>query len=231
MASDVSLNTALQNQQKTADSKNKLADDFTQFLTLLTIQLQNQDPLSPMDTTEFTNQLVAFTGVEQQINANQKLDALVAMGLGNAFTGALQYVGLDVSYLSSEFQFAGAAKPAEISYALDKQSVETKISIYDETDKLVYSTKGSGKAGVNEFVWDGTTNAGGKAPAGTYEIKIDAIDSDDKGIKSSIVVNGSVRGVETQNGTLFLLVGDRAVPVANVLNASQPKPPAQAGTA
>ena len=79
MVSDVTINSALNQQQKTESAKTGLAEDFAQFLTLLTVQLQNQDPLSPMDTTEFTNQLVAFTGVEQQINTNQKLDSLVAM--------------------------------------------------------------------------------------------------------------------------------------------------------
>lgn len=221
MTSDVTISSAIQQQNKTAAATGKLTEDFTQFLTLLTVQLQNQDPLSPMDTTEFTNQIVAFTGVEQQINTNQKLDALVAMGLTNAFTGALQYVGLDISYLSSEFNFDGE-KPAEISYALDRQSAKTKINIYSESGALVYTADGSSNVGVNDFTWDGTMTNGGIAPPGTYEIKVDSLDSEGKGVSSSIVVTGSVRGVETQNGTIFLLVGDRAVSVASVLNASKP---------
>ena len=103
MVSNVTINTALDQQSKTAAAQDKLATDFSQFLSLLTTQLQHQDPLSPMDTTEFTNQLVAFTGVEQQINTNQKLDSLVSLQLGNAMGSALGYVGLDVSYISSEF--------------------------------------------------------------------------------------------------------------------------------
>ncbi len=223
MASDVTISSAIQQQQGTSAAGTQLAEDFNQFLTLLTVQLQNQDPLSPMDTTEFTNQIVSFTGVEQQINTNQKLDALVAMGLTNAFTGALQYVGLDVSYLSSEFHYNGE-KPADISYALDEQAVETKVNIYDESGDLVFSADVSSNVGVNDFTWDGSLTNGGTAPAGTYEVKIDALDIDGKAIGSSTVVTGAVKGVETQNGTLFLLVGDRAVPVGSVLNASNPPP-------
>ncbi len=68
---------------KTNQSGLKLADDMQQFLTLLTTQLQNQDPLSPMDSTEFTNQLVQFSQVEQQITSNQKLDSLLALQLAS----------------------------------------------------------------------------------------------------------------------------------------------------
>ena len=85
MVGDVSIGTALNQQAQTNSSSVGLASDFNQFLILLTTQLQHQDPLSPMDTTEFTNQLVAFSGVEQQINTNQKLDSLVSLQLGNAF--------------------------------------------------------------------------------------------------------------------------------------------------
>ena len=107
MVSDVTIGTALNQQANTAASTASLAEDFSQFLQLLTIQLQNQDPLSPMETNEFTNQLVAFTGVEQQINTNQKLDSLVALQLGNSTGQALGYIGNDISYISSEFNYDG----------------------------------------------------------------------------------------------------------------------------
>ncbi|MCC7305721.1 MAG: flagellar hook capping family protein [Alphaproteobacteria bacterium] len=217
---DVSINTAVTQQNKTNTTGLKLAEDFAQFLTLLTIQLQNQDPLSPMDTTEFTNQLVGFAGVEQQINTNQKLDSLVAMNLGNGMGSALNYVGMDISYLSSEFNFDAA--PVEISYALDKEAVVSKIRIFNEEGEKVFETDANRTPGTNKFTWDGTLSAGGTAPAGTYEVKIDALDIEGEPIESTTVVSGRVRGVETQNGLLFLLVGERAVSLGNVLNAKQP---------
>ncbi len=221
MVSDVTINTALNQQSKTNAAKTGLAEDFSQFLSLLTTQLQNQDPLNPMDSTEFTNQLVAFTGVEQQINTNQKLDSLVSLQLGNALSSTLSYVGMDVSYVSSEFNFDGA-HPASLTYALDSQAVEGKIRIYDESGKLAYETDSQNAPGKHEFVWDGKNTQGQTVPEGTYTVKIDALDADDAPVKYSTVVSGRVKGVETQNGLNYLLVGERAVSTGNVLNAKVP---------
>lgn len=221
MVSDVTVNTALNQQAKTQISSDKLAEDFTQFLTLLTVQLQNQDPLSPMDTTEFTNQLVAFTGVEQQINTNQKLDSLVSLQLGNVMGSALGYVGLNASYISSEF-YADGKTPTTISYALDGVAIDATLRIESESGDLIYEGPAETSAGSHEFVWDGLDRFGKPVEPGTYAVRIDALNNNDESLESTIVVEGRVRGVETQNGLVFLLVGERAVSVANVLNVSQP---------
>ena len=96
----------------------------------------------------------------------------------------------------------------------------SKINIYNETGDIVYSTQASKTAGVHDFVWDGTMNNGSKAGPGTYEVKVDAVDAAEEAIKSTVVVTGKVRGTETQNGEIFLLVGDRAVGLSNILNTS-----------
>jgi flagellar basal-body rod modification protein FlgD len=220
MVSDVTIGSALNQQAKTGAASTKLAEDFSQFLTLLTVQLQNQDPLSPMDTTEFTNQLVAFTGVEQQINTNQKLDSMVALQIGSAYSASQNYVGKKVSYVSSEFQFTGA--PSEMRYSLDKEATVSKINIFNEAGKVVYSTDAAKTPGVKEFVWNGQLNNGGVAPPGTYQIRVDAIDSEENPIQANTVVSGVVRGTESQNGQIFLLVGERAVPLSNILNTDTP---------
>ncbi len=214
--SPVSINTALDQQSKTDTAISNLSRDFNEFLVLLTVQLQNQDPLSPMDTTEFTNQLVAFAGVEQQINTNQKLDSLVSLGLGSALGAAQSYVGKEISYVSSEFNHTGS--PSKIKYSLGAEAVTSKISIYDEAGKIVYSAEAGKSAGIHDFIWDGTLSSGGKASPGTYEVKIDALDINGEEVDATSVVTGIVRGTETQNGQIFVLVGDRAVALSNVLN-------------
>lgn len=219
MSSDVTINTALTQQSQTLSSSQSLASDFSSFLTLLTIQLQNQDPLSPMDSTEFTNQLVAFAGVEQQINTNQKLDSMVSLQLSNAMGSAIGYVGKNVSYLSSEFNFDGET-PVEINYAYQGEPVEAMIRIENEEGDIVFETPADLDAGSNEFVWDGRGDDGELVPEGTYEIKIDALDIDGQPVESTTVVTGLVRGVETQNGIIFLLVGERAVALGTVINVS-----------
>lgn len=209
---------------KTSSSQAGLATDFNQFLTLLTTQLQNQDPLNPMDSSEFTNQLVQFSQVEQQINSNQKLDSLLALQLSSSISASLGYVGLDINYISNEMSYDGTSTDNEITYSLASTAKSAKLSVVNEDGETVFSTDDAGTStGKNTFTWDGKDSSGQQAPAGTYTIKIDALDADDAAVKSSIVVKGNVRGVETQDGTIFLLVGERAVPVANVLNAAVPK--------
>jgi len=224
MVSDVTIGSALDSQSKTAQAQTGLAEDFAQFLTLLTVQLQNQDPLSPMDTTEFTNQLVAFSGVEQQINTNQKLDDLVALQLNNALGSALGYVGLNASYVSSEF-FSDGENPVKINYALDGVAVDADIRILNSTGDVVFEGPGQTAAGSHEFIWDGLDNFGNPVEPGTYNVQIDALDFDDVAVGSSTVVEGRVRGAETQGGLTFLLIGERAVSLGNVLNVSEPDEP------
>jgi flagellar basal-body rod modification protein FlgD len=216
----VSINTALDQQSKTDAASTQLSRDFNDFLILLTTQLQNQDPLSPMDTTEFTNQLVAFAGVEQQINTNQKLDSLVSLSLGQSLWARAQsYVGKQISYISSEFNHTGV--PSKIKYSLGAEAVTSKLSIYDEGGKVVYSVEAGKSAGVHDFVWDGSLNSGGKAEPGTYEVKVDALDINGEPVQATSVVSGLVRGTEAQNGQIYLLVGDRAVALSNVLNTGE----------
>lgn len=220
MTSDVNISSALNSAQNTQASTVGLAEDFSDFLNLLTVQLQNQDPLSPMDTTEFTNQLVAFTGVEQQINTNQRLDDLVALGLGDSFSSTLGYVGRNISYISSEAFYDGNT-PVDISYAITGDSVETTINIFDESGDVVFSEQVSDDDVQETFTWDGTNDNGSPVDAGTYSIRVDAIGASGEPLETTTVVTGRVTGVETQNGVNFLLVGERAVSIGNVINVTE----------
>ena len=222
MTSDVTLGSAIQSQAGTSQSATQLAEDFDEFLQLLTIQLQNQDPLSPMDTNEFTNQIVAFTGVEQQINTNQKLDDLVALSLGNAVGQAIGYVGKDISYVSSEFNYTGAGDK-EIRYSLNSSATTANLQIIDERGVVVYQGSAGKSVGQNEFIWDGKNNQGTQMPEGTYSVRIDALDGQDQGIASTVVVSGLVSGVESQNGQIFAIVGERAVSLGNILSVNLPQ--------
>lgn len=205
----------------TANSSVQLAEDFQQFLTLLTTQLQNQDPLSPMDSTEFTNQLVQFSQVEQQINSNAKLDNLVALQLSSISSVALGYVGMDISYISSDMNYDGET-PIDITYALASEAVTSKVNIYNEEGQLVYSADAPKNTGMNSFTWNGIQTNGEPVPEGTYTVKIDAVDKAGKAIENSTVVTGHVDGIETQNGVVYVLVGERAVPISSIVNANLP---------
>ena len=221
MTSIPSTTEAANQAAKTANQRVTLAEDFSQFLTLLTTQLQNQDPLSPRDSTEFTNQLVQFSQVEQQINANQKMDALVQLQMASISSVALGYVGMDVSYLSAEMNYDGTT-PVKVNYALAEGAHIAKMNVYDDKKNLIYSTDAPKNTGQNEILWTGIKSDGTMAEPGTYTVKIDALDKNGKTIENSTVVTGHVDGIETQNGIVYVLVGERAVPISSIVNAKQP---------
>lgn len=221
MVSDVTLSGIAADTQNTGVQQQQLAEDFDQFLQLLTTQLQNQDPLSPMDSTEFTNQIVQFSQVEQAINSNQKLDSLLALQVGGAATSALGYVGLDVSYISAELPYDGET-PIDVRYSLDGNAFQSRINIFDEAKNLVYTQEASITDGVHDFRWDGRDQVGQQLPQGTYVITVDAFDGEDVKVPTETVVRGRVKGIESQDGVVYALVGERAVPIPNILNASTP---------
>ena len=221
MVSDVTLTSAVANQQQTIQAEAEFSEDYLEFLNLLTVQLQNQDPLDPLDTNQMTDQLVQFSQVEQQINGNQKLDDLVALELGNGFSNAQNYVGLEVSYVSAELPFDGT-NPTTITYALDGEAAISKINILDESGNVIYSEDALKSLGAHEFTWGGQLTNGGTAAPGTYSVSVEAQDLEGTPVGSTTVVRGTVRGVESQNGQIFLLVGERAVAVSSVLNTNNP---------
>jgi flagellar basal-body rod modification protein FlgD len=177
-----------------------------------------------MDSTEFTNQIVQFSQVEQQINLNQKIDNLVSLQLASISSVALGYVGMDISYISAEMNYDGDT-PVTVNYSLADPALEAKINIYDEAGELVYSGTVPKDAGRHEFVWNGVKTNGQPVGEGTYTVSIDAVDADSKPIDTSTAVSGQVRGIETQNGIIYVLVGDRAVAISSILQARLPEAP------
>ena len=222
MTSDVTLTQAAQNVQTTQQQSLKLADDFNQFLTLLTTQLQNQDPLNPMDSTEFTNQIVQFSQVEQAINSNKKLDEMVGLQLASISSVGLNYVGMDVSYRSAEMNFDGET-PVKINYAIGEQAQGATLHILDEEGNIVLTKEVDKDVGSHEFIWNGEHNGEGTVGSGTYTLRVDANNAEGNAIDVPTVVSGRVRGIESQDGTILLLIGERAVPINSIINATQPE--------
>src|SRR6266481_8455593 len=128
-----------------------IADNFQTFLTLLTTQLQNQNPLDPLDTNQFTQQLVQFAGVEQQLKQNEQLKALIAIEQSAQSTQALVYVGNTVAVDGSKAQFDGSAT---WNFQTEKDTSAT-ITITNSTGQTAYTGSYSLKQGNSSFVWDG----------------------------------------------------------------------------
>jgi len=207
---------------KTTLGAQQLNSNFSQFLTLLTTQLQNQDPLNPMDSAQFTQQLVEYSQVEQQLNTNAKLDNLTTLSMNSALSLALGYVGKDITYTSTEMSFDGTT-PIDISYNLPATASTATMNILDAAGNVVYTAPVSTTSGTNKLDWSGVTTQGTNAAAGTYTIQITATDSTGAPETVTTAVTGLVHGVENQDGVPNLLVGDRAVPLGSVINANSPE--------
>lgn len=221
MATEVNLSTAVTQAENTLNQSVQLAEDFDQFLQLLTVQMQNQDPLDPMDTKDMTNQIVQFSQAEQLINLNQKADSVVQMQLASMSGMALSYVGMDASYVSSEAYFDGET-PVEMAYSLSDEAASITINITNEAGDVVYTEDVDMDDSVNSFTWDGTNTGGETVEKGTYTVSVGALDIDGNAITTATVVTGRVKGVETQDGIAYLLIGERAVELGNVINAQMP---------
>jgi flagellar basal-body rod modification protein FlgD len=189
---------------KTASEKTTgIADNFQTFLTLLTTQLQHQNPLDPLDTNQFTQQLVQFAGVEQQLKSNEQLKALVEIEKSAQATQALIYVGHTVAVDGSTAQFD---KSATWNFLAEKDTTAT-ITITSSTGQTAYSGNFSLKQGDSSFVWDGKGNDGVQWPPGTYTLSATGKDNWGNHVAISTEVQGIVDSVDLSASPPLLSIG------------------------
>ena len=207
-------------------SVGSLNADFDQFLRLLTTQLQNQDPLSPMDPNQMTEQLVSFSQVEQQIKTNDQLESLLAFQTLNLTAVGLSFIGKNVEITDDEFHMNGTSG-ANMSYVMPEGATKGTVSITDSTGKTVYTTEAKLEAGTHKIEWDGKDTNGIAVPAGTYTLKVSAMDENEKSYNLTTFVPGFVEGIESgDDGNLNVIVNGRLVPVTSVRKATVPTPSA-----
>jgi len=183
-----------------------IAGNFQTFLTLLTTQLQNQNPLDPLDTNQFTQQLVQFAGVEQQLKSNDQLKALVDIEKSAQATQALVYVGNTVAVDGSKAQFD---KSATWNFQSDKDTTAT-ITITNSTGQTAYSGSYALKQGGSSFVWDGKGNDGVQWPPGTYTLTATGKDSNGQTVAISTEVQGVVDSVDLTASPPLLSIGGQS---------------------
>jgi flagellar basal-body rod modification protein FlgD len=196
------------------DAMSQLSGNFSTFLTLLTTQLKNQDPTSPMDSNTFTQQLVMYSQVEQQINTNDSLKTLISQGTSNAGTLAANYLGKKVSVTNGNASLSGGT--AAWTYNLGTASASTSLSITDANGKVVYTNAGSTTAGNNSFTWDGKDNNGNQLNDGTYKLTVSAKDSSGNAVTASVASAGTVSQIDMTSGTPQLVIGNMEVGISDI---------------
>lgn len=221
VTSTTSTTPAVSTPTNAADAQG-LNQNFDQFLKLLTTQLQNQDPLSPMDTAQFTNQLVMFSQVEQQLKSNDTLNKLLTMQTINMTALGVSFIGKDVQVAGSSFT-ADGTNPVKLAYSLPATAAVGTISVTDASGNVVFTKPADLNTGTHDFTWDGKTSDGSMAPAGTYTLTVGAQDASGAPLNVTDYVPGRVSGLETaDDGTLMLNVGNQLVPMTDVRKISDP---------
>ena len=192
---------------KSTIARETLTGNFQDFLTLFVTQLKHQDPLEPMESSEFTNSLANLSSVEQAVNMNSNLEKLIGMFESNQVTDSASYIDKTVEFDSSQFELKNGK--AQFSYILDENSQGTPIAITDDKGNLVLQTEGSKLAGKHGFLWDGKDANGNQMPDGVYSLTVGAEN------KSGDIANVKTTGTGTVTGVSFE-AGKTIVEVLNV---------------
>lgn len=201
----------------TGTQKNSIAGDFTQFLTLLTTQLKYQDPLSPMDTTQFTAQLAQFANVEQTANVNTNMKSLIALTKGSQAAAAIGYIGKTVQVNNPTTALENGQ--AKFTYSLAGTSSATAMVVTNALGRPVYATPGETNSGPHNFVWNGQDANGNQMPPGNYTLTVSAVDKNGGQIAATVGSLGVVDGVDSSaDGTVNLVINGVEVPLNNVVS-------------
>lgn len=191
-----------------------LAGNFQTFLTLLTTQLQNQNPLDPLDTNQFTQQLVQFAGVEQQLKTNDQLQSLITLQQTAQSTQALGFVGKVAVVDGSTATLSNSSAVWDLNVAKDST---VQVNITNSTGQTVFSSSYQVKAGDNQaFGWDGKGNDGTQWPDGKYTMTATGTDNNGQTVGVSTGIQGTVSSVDLTQSPPLLTINNQTYTVSQI---------------
>jgi flagellar basal-body rod modification protein FlgD len=198
-----------------------LAGNFDTFLQLLTTQLQNQDPLDPLDTNQFTQQLVEFASVEQQVNMNTNLQTLISLQQTTEATSALQFLGSTVTATGNTATLSNATgSPA--TWSLNAAAPATaNITITNSSGQTAFTGTTTLNAGTQTFSWSGQGNSSVIWPDGNYTMTISATGANGQPVTVSTQVQGVVTGVNLSQNPPLLTVGGQNIALSQIQSISR----------
>jgi flagellar basal-body rod modification protein FlgD len=192
---------------QSAAAKAKNEDDLNKFLNLLVTQLKNQDPLDPMDATEFTSQLVQFASVEQQIFANSNLEKLVGLEETSQVSTLVDFIGNTVEAEARALPLENAN--ATFTYTIPPGAAKATISIANSDGMTSYTGEADATSGQHTFNWDGKSAQGTQQPDGDYTITVNALDASGNMMPVTYTIFGRVTGAGVDDGQSNLFMGDK----------------------
>ncbi len=203
---DSLASSSIASDSRSAAAAAKNDEDLNKFLNLLVTQLKNQDPLDPMDATEFTAQLVQFAGVEQQIFANANLEKLLKLEETNQISSMVSFIGTTV-------EAEGRTLPLQdgkgaLRYAMPSGANKATITITNSAGLTIYTGDADTSSGKHTFNWDGRSTSGVLQDDGAYNILVSGTDYQGNLLEIQHSVFGRVTGVGIEDGVMSLNVGE-----------------------
>jgi flagellar basal-body rod modification protein FlgD len=218
-------NSSATDGSQSQQAASKLEDDLNQFLNLLVAQLQNQDPLDPLDANEFTSQLVQFASVEQQIYQNSNLEKLLNLQETSQISQMVDFIGNRVEFTSQSLPVENGK--AEFTYTLPAGVRSATINIANSGGLNVFYQDVDTAAGAHSFTWSGLDKNGNQVPDGIYTLLVSAKDHENKLVQiEEYTVFGTVTGAGVDNGKSELFVGDNlSIGVDTLISVKKPIEP------
>jgi flagellar basal-body rod modification protein FlgD len=196
-------------------SRTTLTNNYQTFLQLLTTQLKNQDPLSPMDSAKFTEQLVQYSGVEQQIKTNDLLTSLTDLTKSSTGGTAVSYLGKTVEVATSSAAL-GATGSTTWNYNLPRDATSTNLKVVNADGRTVANITGQTTNGNHVATWDGRDLSGVRAPAGGYRLVVESVGSNGSAIAATVSQSGLVDSVDMTGKEAMLSIRGLNVPLSLV---------------
>ena len=192
---------------------NSLSSNFDDFLMLLMTQLKNQDPTSPLDTNEFTSELVQFSGVEQQINTNTSLTQLIQATQGTEMIQASSMTGKQVTVDSDHVPLQNGKGTIQFTAPASEQ---VAIAIYSDSGNKLSDATMTATKGTNTWTWNGKDSSGHSMPDGSYKVAVAGANADGTTSALTFSVIGTATGVKNQSSGVQLQVGALSVDFSKV---------------
>ena len=199
----------------------QVQSEFNTFLTLLTTELKNQDPSSPLDTNQFTSQLVQFSQLEQTLNTNTDLSTLISGQQTNQMATAIGYIGQTVQASGGNFVLDGTDSD-QLNYTLPSAAKAVTINILNSSGQTIAQIPGSTDSGSNSVSYNGTFPGQPTLPAGQYSFSVTAVDASGTALQATLSTTGVVTGVDNTNGVVNLHLGNLVIPESSVTQIIQP---------
>jgi flagellar basal-body rod modification protein FlgD len=197
--------------------------DKDDFLNLLITQLQNQDPLNPTDSVEFTAQLAQFSSLEQLGNVNDNLQELKNFQASINNSQAVSLIGKTITANGNAIRLSGGG-PVECNFKLEDDAALVAVTIYDDTGEFVKAFEGSNMAaGQQSMIWDGTDKNGNSVPDGNYTFEVMAADVNGKDLDAATLFTGTVDKVTFEKNASFLIAGGQKIALGDVVQVTLPE--------